>query len=107
MRLELASDFDDKHSVNNEVAVLVRCYYGRVIFFTSQTGKRLSVLRGHSRPIKCMLLLHQRQEYQNEEIAATLLLTGSSDRTILVSLITVLLRACLHYGRLIQALGSF
>ena len=34
-----------------------------------------------------MLLLHQRHEFQNEEIAATLLLTGSSDRTILVSLL--------------------
>lgn len=35
MRLELASGFDDKHSVNNEVAVLLRCYYGRVIFCRS------------------------------------------------------------------------
>ena len=33
-----------------------------------------------------MLLLHQRQEYQSDDIATTLLLTGSSDRTILVSL---------------------
>ncbi|KAL9986780.1 hypothetical protein ACROYT_G000975 [Oculina patagonica] len=54
------------------------------VIWDAKTGKRLSVLRGHSRPIKCMLLLHQRQEYQNEDIATTLLLTGSSDRTILV-----------------------
>ena len=60
------------------------------LYSCPQTGKRMNVLRGHSRPIKCMLLLHQRHEFQNEEIAATLLLTGSSDRTILVSLLIVL-----------------
>lgn len=60
------------------------------LYSCPQTGKRVNVLRGHSRPIKCMLLLHQRHEFQNEEIAATLLLTGSSDRTILVSLLIVL-----------------
>ncbi|XP_073244644.1 WD repeat-containing protein 41-like isoform X2 [Porites lutea] len=54
------------------------------VIWDAKTGKRMNVLRGHSRPIKCMLLLHQRHEFQNEEIAATLLLTGSSDRTILV-----------------------
>lgn len=54
------------------------------VIWDSKNGKRLSVLRGHTRPIKCMLLLHQRQEYQNEETANILLLTGSSDRTILV-----------------------
>lgn len=54
------------------------------VIWDAKNGKRLSVLRGHTRPIKCMLLLHQRQEYQNEETATILLLTGSSDRTILV-----------------------
>lgn len=54
------------------------------VIWDAKTGRRLNVLRGHTRPIKCMLLLRQRQQYQNEEEAASLLLTGSSDRTILV-----------------------
>lgn len=54
------------------------------VIWDAKTGRRLHVLRGHTRPIKCMLLLRQRQQYQNEEEAASLLLTGSSDRTILV-----------------------
>ena len=74
-------------------ASLIKCNASHL-----QTGKRLSVLRGHTRPIKCMLLLHQRQEFQNEEIAATLLLTGSSDRTILVSLSVVAWSTQIQYG---------
>ncbi|XP_068694485.1 WD repeat-containing protein 41-like isoform X1 [Montipora foliosa] len=64
------------------------------VIWDAKTGRRLSVLKGHSRPIKCMLLLHQRQELQTEVVAATLLLTGSSDRTILVW--DVIDGQCLH-----------
>ncbi|KAK3733295.1 hypothetical protein QZH41_011132 [Actinostola sp. cb2023] len=56
------------------------------VIWDVQTGKRLHILEGHSRPVTCMLTLHQTQEYQSDEQScpSILLLTGSSDKIICV-----------------------
>lgn len=61
---------------------------------TSKTGKRLHILQGHSRPITCMLVLNKHQDIASDD-PSLLLLTGSSDKMICVSLIYIQLHSVL------------
>ncbi|KXJ28865.1 WD repeat-containing protein 41 [Exaiptasia diaphana] len=53
------------------------------VLWDVQTGKRLHILQGHSRPITCMLVLNKHQDISSDD-SSLLLLTGSSDKIICV-----------------------